>query len=104
MIESIILLFVGVLLLIIGVLIGVFHKITLLHEYHYKNVQEQNQKVYTRVMGTGLCLLGCSLIAAAAVHLITASLLWLAVLFGGFAIGFSVIGYAQRKYNGGFFA
>lgn len=104
MIESIVLILVGALLFVVGILIGAFHKITLLHKYHYENVQENLQKRYTRVMGIGLCLLGCGLIAAAAVHLTTASLVWLAVLFGSFAVGFAVIGYAQRKYNGSFFA
>ncbi len=104
MIESIVLILAGVLLLAVGILIGAFHKISLLHNYHYQNVRQEERKAYTAVMGIGLCLLGLSLLASAAVHLLTVTWIWIAMLFGGLAVGFAVIWYAQRKYNGGFFS
>ncbi len=104
MIESIVLILIGALLLVVGILIGAFHKISLLHDYHYQNVRQEDIKAYTAVMGIGLCLLGLSIIASAGLHLLAVSWIWIAVLFGGLAVGFAVMWYAQRKYNGGFFS
>ena len=42
---------VGILFIIFGLLLAIKHKINLIHDYHYKNVKEQDIKAYTKLWG-----------------------------------------------------
>ncbi len=48
----------GSIICILGLLIWLKQKITLIHKYHYKNVKEKDKKAYTRLMGIAMFLMG----------------------------------------------
>lgn len=51
-------LFVGILIICVGMLIWKKQKISLIHSYHYKKVKEKDKKAYTRGMGKGIVIIG----------------------------------------------
>jgi len=52
---------VGLLLIALGLVIWKKQKITLLHDYHCKNVKLEDIPTYTRSMGIGLIVMGIGL-------------------------------------------
>lgn len=90
---------VGILCLVLGFLIWKKEKISLLHDYHYAKVKQEDRKAFCRLAGIGIITLGIGILAMSALILITDSPLS-AIAFGvGLASGVSVLIYAEKKYN-----
>ena len=90
---------VGLLLAAMGFLIWKKQKVSLLHDYHYKNVKEEDLPAYTKEMGLGLIVMGLGIILTGVLDLIESSFWWAAMAVG-FVIGLIMIIHAQKKYNG----
>ena len=90
---------VGALLVILGLLIWKKEKVSILHDYHYKNVKTEDIPAYTRQMGIGLIIIGAGIIITGLLNLVYSSLWWIP-LAAGFDLGLIVIYMAQKKYNG----
>ncbi len=93
---------VGVLFIILGLLIWKKRKISLLHDYHYKNVKEQDVPAYARLMGISLIVMGAGISLTGVLSLFESSVWWIP-LFGGIAAGLIVMNKAQKTYNGSWF-
>ena len=94
---------IGLLLAAFGLLIWRKQKVTLIHDYHWKNVRKSDLPAYTRLMGIGLCVMGAGVALTGPVNYVFKSQkgLWCFVL--GFAAGLIVMNKAQKKYNGSWF-
>ena len=90
---------VGIITLVLGLLIWLGERISLLHGYHYDCVKDEDKKAFCTLMGAGVSLLGISLIISAILLLITHSVLSFLGVGAGFAIGLPPIIYAENKYN-----
>ena len=90
---------VGLLLAAMGFLIWKKQKVSLLHDYHYKNVKEEDLPAYTKEMGLGLIVMGLGIILTGVLDLLESSFWW-AAMAAGFVIGLILIIHAQKKYNG----
>ena len=90
---------VGILCIVLGFLIWKKQKISLIHDYHYRNVKEEDVPSYTRQIGSGLIIIGSGILLTGMLDLLYSSLWW-APLIIGFSLGLIVIIKAQKKYNG----
>ena len=90
---------VGAALVVMGVLLWKKRMVSLLHDYHYKNVSEEDMPAYTRQMGAGLVIIGAGIIITGLCD-IAGSRFWWVSLTAGIAIGLAVILRAQKRYNG----
>lgn len=99
MIGSIIIGIVGIMFIVIGWLIWKKEKITLLHDYHYDKVSEDDKKPFCTLSGIGVFLIGIGMLVTAIIMGITESL-WSFIAFAaGFAAGIIMLIYAGRRYN-----
>ena len=94
---------VGSVCIIIGLLIWLKKKISLVHEYHYKNVKKEDVPAYTRLLGHGLLFIGIGICVTGLLNLLKSTLWWVPMLIG-FVAGFIVMNKAQKKYNGSWFS
>ena len=94
---------VGSVCIIIGLLIWLKKKISLVHEYHYKNVKKEDVPAYTRLLGHGLLFVGIGICVTGLLNLLKSTLWWIPML-AGFASGLTVLSIAQKKYNGSWFS
>ena len=90
---------VGLLCIVLGFLIWKKQKLSLIHDYHYRNVKEEDVPSYTRQIGIGLIIIGTGILLTGMLDLLNSSLWW-APLIIGFSLGLIVIIKAQKKYNG----
>ena len=96
---SIIEMAVGALCIVLGLLVWLKRKVSILHSYHYKNVKEEDLPVYCRLVGIGLALIGLGIVLTGILNIFELSLWWIPLLVG-FVAGGTVFVYAQKKYNG----
>ena len=92
----------GVLALIfiyLGWLIWKKEKITLLHSYHYDKVSPSNKKLFCKISGWGVLLIGIGLLVTAIMIGITDSALSFIAFALGFVVGLVLLIYAGVKYN-----
>ncbi len=102
-IQLILLSAVGVLLIVFGLLLWIGKKISLIHEYHYRNVRPKDIPVYTRLMGIALLVFGAALVATGVLNaLFDTSLGWIAFAVG-MVVFFLLANHAQNTYNGSWF-
>lgn len=94
---------VGLLLIVFGVLIGKKQKVSLLHDYHYKNVKQDELPAYSRLIGIGLLVMGAGIRITGVFNLFESPLWWIP-LVGGIAAGLIVMNKAQKRYNGSWFS
>ena len=94
---------VGLFCIGIGFLIRFKRKVSLVHDYHYKNVAEKDIPAYARLIGGGLILIGAGICATGLFNLVKSALWWVPMLVG-FIAGFAVMNKAQKKYNGSWFS
>jgi len=94
---------VGLLLIALGVLIWKKQKVSLLHEYHYKNVKQEEMPAYARLMGIGLIVMGTGICITGLLSMLKSALWWVPLL-GGIVAGLIVMNHAQKKYNGSWFS
>lgn len=103
LIELILLFMLGITFIYVGYLIWKKEKISLIHSYHYTKVKEQDKKLYTKMMGKGVLMIGIGMILTGIIDYITKTAYgWFAFAFF-FILGFATIVEAQKKYNGGVF-
>ena len=104
LVDFIVCMLVGLLCVVLGLLLWKKQMITLVHEYHYKNVQKSDMPAYTRLVGIGLLLIGVGTCLTGIINLMFhTGAGWIA--FGaGFVLGIGLMNKAQRKYNGSWFS
>ena len=90
---------VGLLCIIMGLLIWRKQKVSLLHDYHYKNVREEDIPAYSRQIGIGLTVIGAGVFLAGVLNFFCPDYWWIP-LAAGFAAGAVILYRAQKKYNG----
>ena len=90
---------VGLILIVLGYLIWVKKKITLLHDYHYDKVKEEDKDVFCTLSGLGVFVLGVSFLVTAVIIAITESALSFIAMAVGFVVSITMLIYAGRKYN-----
>ena len=90
---------VGVLLIVLGLLLWRKRMISLLHDYHYRNVKQEDIPAYTREMGIGIIIIGAGIILTGVLNMMYSSLWWIP-LAAGFILGLMILFRAQMKYNG----
>ena len=91
---------------LVFVLLGIFNmcgNIGSIHWYNRRKVTKENQKAYCLVMGLGTLIIGITLIATTIVQVLVGVEQGAFVILGGVVIGFSLMLYAQFKYNKGLF-
>jgi len=90
---------VGLLCIVLGLLIWLKRKISLLHDYHYRHVKEEDISAYVRLMGIGLILIGAGICVTGFLNLLESSLWWVPLVIG-LATGIIVMSIGQKRYNG----
>lgn len=93
----------GLACVVLGVLIWKKQKVSLIHDYHYRNVKKADIPAYTRSIGMGLILIGTGILITGIFDLMGSPLWWIPML-AGFVIGTAVIIIGQKKYNGSIFS
>lgn len=93
---------IGVLALVfiyLGWLMWKKEKITLLHSYHYDKVAPGDKKIFCKISGWGVSIIGIGLLATAIIIGITDSALGFIAFAVGFVAGLALLIYAGAKYN-----
>ena len=90
---------VGAVCIVPGLLLWRKHQLSILHEYHYKNVKEEDIPAYTRMIGAGLIIMGIGIIITGVLEIMYSSFWWIP-LIAGLVLGAIVMFAAQKKYNG----
>lgn len=99
MIGSIIVGLIGIAFITLGYFIWKKEKITLLHDYHYNRVSEEDKKAFCTLSGIGVLLIGVGLMITAIVIGITDSP-WSFIAFAiGLVVGLIMLIYAGVRYN-----
>lgn len=99
MIGSIIVGLVGIVLGVLGYFVWKKERISLLHDYHYDKVSEEDKKAFCTISGIGVVLVGIGLLLTAIIIGITHSM-WSFIPFAiGFVIGLIMLIYAGIRYN-----
>ena len=99
MIGSIITGIVGIVFIVLGFLIWKKEKMSLLHDYHYDKVSEENKKAFCTLSGWGVISVGIGLMITAVIIGITESVWSFMAFVMGFVIGLVLLIYAGKKYN-----
>ncbi len=95
---------VGLLLIALGLVIWKKQKITLLHDYHCKNVKLEDIPAYTRSMGIGLIVMGIGLCLTGILQILPDRIFTWIPLAANTAAGLFIMHKAQMKYNGSWFS
>ena len=90
---------VGLSIIIIGILLWKKRMLSILHEYHYRNVRQKDIPAYTRQIGISLIIIGAGIVITGILNLFYSHLWWIPLL-GGFALGLIMLYITQKKYNG----
>ncbi|MBO7519310.1 MAG: DUF3784 domain-containing protein [Clostridia bacterium] len=93
----------GLLCIALGLLIRKKQAVSLLHDYHYKNVKSEDIPAYARLMGLGLILVGAGICVTGVLLFFELPFWWVAMLTGLIA-GILTMNKAQKKYNGSWFS
>jgi len=99
MLGEIIVVGVGVVFIILGYLVWKREKINILHSYHYRNVSPDNKKVFCKMTGQGLMLIGCGLLITGLVISKTHSMYSFIAFAVGLIAGITLLINAGSKYN-----
>ena len=94
---------VGSLCVVLGLVIWIKRKVSLVHTYHYKNVKQEDLPAYARLLGIGQILIGIGICVTGLLNLFK-TVLWWVPMAVGFIAGFVVMNKAQKKYNGSWFS
>ena len=89
----------GVVLAVIGYLIWKKERISLLHDYHYDKVSEEDKSAFCRLSGMGIISISIGVIITAVLLGITDSALSFSALAAGFIPGIILLVYSGNKYN-----
>ena len=78
---------VGMLCIVLGLILWIGKKVSILHSYHYKNVKEEDLPAYCRLAGIALMLIGLGIVVTGILNLFELSLWWIPLLVGFVAGG-----------------
>ena len=98
-ISGIILLAVGAVFIGLGWAIWNKQKISLVHDYQYNRVSDENKPAFCRKIGIGMTVIGTGMLITGIVTMLTGSLLSLIPLAAGLAVGTFLMFSAITKYN-----
>lgn len=98
--EIIVELVLGVFLIFVSYQTGVKGNITLLHGYHYTNLDPEDQKSFTKRMGIGSFFVGISVIVMPVINYTTHSELGYYIGLGMIVVGVLLMIFFIIKYNG----
>lgn len=101
--ENLPVLLIGGVILFLAWKIGKQGKIGLVHDYHYKRVQEEDKPAYCKGMGLGLAAIGGGLILSFPIDLLTDSAYGWVAMTAGMVIGLFIVHKGQMRYNKGWF-
>jgi cobalamin synthase len=90
---------VGIFLIAAGSVLWKKQKVSLLHDYHYQNVREEDLPEYTRQIGTGLLVMGIGL-CLTGILFVFLVLFWWLPMAAGLITGIILLILAQKKFNG----
>ena len=90
---------VGIALIVIGCLIWKKEMISLLHDYHYDKVADEDKKAFCTLSGIGVLAVGISVLVTGAILVLTESALSFVAMIPGNVIGLVLLIYAGHKYN-----
>ena len=103
LVGMIVFLAVGFLCVALGLALWRKQKISLVQDYHTRNVKREDVPAYTRLMGFALLAIGAGcLLTGVLVFGFEVPAGWAAFPLG-FAAGLALIHRAQKTYNGGWF-
>lgn len=94
---------VGLLCIGLGLLLWIKQKVSILHDYHYRNVKKEDIPAYTRRMGIGLMIIGAGISLTGLLNCLYSPVWWIP-LCAGLAAGLLVVHRAQMRYNGSWFS
>ncbi len=94
---------VGALCVVMGLLIWKKQKVSLIHDYHHRNVKKEDLPAYTRLSGISMILIGGGICVTGLLNLFESSLWWIPLTVG-IVLGFLVMNMAQKMYNGSWFS
>ena len=97
--SGIILLAVGAVFIGLGWAIWKKQKISLVHDYHYNRVSDENKPAFCRKVGIGMTVIGTGMVLSGVITMLSGSLLSLIPLAAGLAVGTPIMLRAIRKYN-----
>ena len=103
LVELIVCSVIGILLVVLGLVVWLGQKISLVHDYHHQNVKRRDVAAYCREIGVGLLLIGGGTIATGIVDQIFQTFWGWLIFAVGFLAGFLVMNHAQKTYNGSWF-
>lgn len=99
MIGAIIIGLIGIVFIIFGYLLWKTERISLLHDYHYDKVSEEDKEAFCTMSGIGIIFIGIGLLITGVLIGITNSS-WSFIAFAiGFFAGFTILIYAGIRYN-----
>ena len=78
-------------------------RIDLIISYHHKRVSEQNIKVYTRLVGISLLIIGSGCVLSGILSLFIGAKYSILATLCSLPLAFFVMNIAQSKYNKGWF-
>ncbi len=94
----------GIAFVIIGLLLWKKQKIQLIHDYHHKNVKQQDVKAYTRLWGIALIIFGGGICSIGIIDFIFRSPIgWIPSVIS-MVVCFIIGNKAQKTYNGSWFS
>lgn len=99
LLEFFILFFIGITFLIVALSIS-RGNIRLIHEYHRKNIKEEDIKPYCALFGKGTFTIAMGIIISSIFALLECGILIIIANILGFVIGMIFLHKAQIKYNG----
>lgn len=109
MVEVIATFVVGVICIVIGTM-NMKGNVSMLHSYHTKNVKEEDKKSFGKLVGTGMLIIGESIIISCILMALTLKLeddiymiISTIIIIIGLIVGICISFYAMKKYNKGIF-
>ncbi len=99
MLVTIIFISIGLLFLWLGYLIWKKQKISLLHDYHYDKVKEEDKPSFCAISGQGVVIIGTGLLLSGIIAGITNSPWSMLPLCICFPLGLAMLIYAGIRYN-----
>lgn len=103
MFELFLMLVIGGTFVFIGLRIWKKEQISLIHDYHYSNVSEEDKTAYTKQMGKACMIMGIGMLLTGIVDFITKTPYGWVCFIVFFILGMIMMVRAQKKYNGGIF-
>lgn len=90
---------IGIAFVLLGWLIWKKEKISLLHEYHYSKVSDNDKSAFCKDSGIGVMRIGVGLLVTAVLLFLTDSALSFLAFAVGMLLGLGQLISAGRKYN-----